>query len=145
MVDKLSKEQRSRNMAAIKSKNTMPELQLRSALWERGLRFRKHYGREKIDIAFPSDKLAIFVDGCFWHSCPIHGHVPKSNCGYWGLKLLKNKERDEITTKRLVQDGWAVLRLWEHELEDMDQAINKIQLSLKKRDTGHFKNIKSKG
>ena len=71
MVDKISKEKRSKIMSAIRSKDTKPELSLRRALWAQGLRYRIHYGKEKIDIAFPSKKVAVFVDGCFWHRCPL--------------------------------------------------------------------------
>jgi DNA mismatch endonuclease (patch repair protein) len=74
-------------MSAIRSENTKPEIALRRALWARGWRYRKHYGKEKIDIAFPSKKLAIFLDGCFWHGCPLHSHLPKSHKEYWHLKL----------------------------------------------------------
>lgn len=97
MVDKISPENRSKLMSAIRSKNTKPEISLRKALWAKDLRFRKHYGIEKIDIAFPSKKIAVFVDGCFWHGCPLHSHIPKSNQSYWKPKLTKNIERDKAT------------------------------------------------
>jgi DNA mismatch endonuclease (patch repair protein) len=127
MVDRISKEKRSRIMAAIRSKNTKPELALRKALWSKGLRYRVHYGKEKIDIAFPSKKLAIFVDGCFWHGCPIHSHVPKSNKSYWLPKLKKNIERDSAKNKRLIENGWKVLHFWEHELVEIELVLVKIQ------------------
>jgi len=114
-------------MAAIRSKNTKPELALRKALWSKGLRYRVHYGKEKIDIAFPSKKLAIFVDGCFWHGCPIHSHVPKSNKSYWLPKLKKNIERDSAKNKRLMENGWKVLHFWEHELVEIEPVLVKIQ------------------
>ena len=117
-------------MAAIRSKNTKPELALRKALWSKGLRYRVHYGKEKIDIAFPSKKLAIFVDGCFWHGCPIHSHVPKSNKSYWLPKLKKNIERDSAKNKRLMENGWKVLHFWEHELVDMQSVLVRIQNAL---------------
>ena len=126
MVDRISKEKRSKIMSAIRSKDTKPELTLRKALWSKGLRFRIQYGNEKIDIAFPSRKLAIFVDGCFWHGCPMHSHIPKSNREYWLPKLRKNKERDKAKGKRLRVDGWKVLRFWEHELINIEEVTDKI-------------------
>ena len=96
MVDRISKEKRSKIMSAIRSKNTKPEIILRKAFWKKVLRFRVQYGKEKIDIAFPSKKIAVFVDGCFWHLCPLHSHFPKSNKEYWLPKLNEDKisERD---------------------------------------------------
>ena len=108
---------RSRLMARIRSKDTKPELALRRELWHNGLRYRLQYGEEKIDIAFPNIKLAIFVDGCFWHSCPIHGHIPKSNCGYWELKLKGNVRRALLKDIKLQRKGWEVVHFWEHEVE----------------------------
>jgi len=117
-------------MAAIRSKDTKPELALRRALWGRGLRFRLYYGKEKIDIAFPSKKVAIFIDGCFWHGCPVHSHLPKSNKDYWLPKLKKNIERDKAKEERLKQDGWNVLRFWEHELSEPEKIVSRIMMVL---------------
>ncbi len=133
MVDKITKEKRSQIMSSIRSKNTKPELALRKALWKKDLRFRVQYGTEKIDIAFPSKKIAIFVDGCFWHLCPIHSHLPKSNKAYWGPKLKKNVERDLAKKERLEAEGWKVLRFWEHELVDVDEIVKKIECELKEK------------
>jgi DNA mismatch endonuclease (patch repair protein) len=127
MTDKITKEKRSKIMSAIHSKNTKPELVLRKALWARGLRYRIHYGAEKIDIAFPSKKVAVFVDGCFWHRCPIHSHIPKSNEGYWLPKLKKNVERDQQKNERLMAEGWAIIRFWEHELPEKDKIVSIIE------------------
>ena len=107
---------RSRVMSKIKSRDTSPEMALREALWHSGMRYRVQYGKEKIDIAFPSKKVAVFVDGCFWHSCPIHGHNPKSNLGYWKPKLEKNIERAKEKDARLKNSGWEVLHFWEHDI-----------------------------
>lgn len=131
MVDRISKEKRSKIMSAIHSENTKPEITLRKALWSKGLRFRIYYGKEKVDIAFPSRKLAIFVDGCFWHGCPIHSHLPRSHENYWHPKLRRNMERDQAKNKRLEAEGWKVLRFWEHELGDLDRVLNKVQIELK--------------
>lgn len=125
-MDRVQKEKRSKIMAAIRSKNTKPELALRSALWRRGLRFRLYYGKEKIDIAFPSRKLAVFVDGCFWHKCPLHFHPPKSRKDYWAPKLAKNVARDKQKDERLKAKGWLVLRFWEHDISEIDAVIAKI-------------------
>jgi DNA mismatch endonuclease (patch repair protein) len=133
LVDRISKEKRSKIMSAIRSKDTKPEITLRKALWARGLRFRVYYGREKIDIAFPSKKLAVFVDGCFWHGCPFHSHLPKSRESYWRPKLKKNIERDQAKNKRLETEGWKIMRFWEHELKELDKISATIQLELQRR------------
>ena len=86
--------------------------------------------KEKIDIAFPSKKVAVFVDGCFWHGCPLHSHVPKSNIDYWIPKLEKNKERAILKNERLKNSGWKILHFWEHEVDDLDSILNKIKQAL---------------
>jgi len=105
-------------MSAIPSRHTSPELALRKALRERGLSYRLHYGKERIDIAFPGKKIAVFVDGCFWHQCPLHGHLPKSNRRYWLPKLERNKKRAKEKDKRLRKLGWKVIHVWEHEFNN---------------------------
>ena len=122
---------RSRIMSRIRSKGTGPEMALRRELWRMGLRYRVQYGRERIDIAFPGRKVAVFVDGCFWHSCPLHGHMPKSNAAYWVPKLGKNVERDRAKDTRLRQDGWAVVHFWEHEVDaDAASCAHAIAIAL---------------
>ena len=135
MVDKISKEVRSKMMSAIRSKNTKPEIVLRKALWAKGYRYRIHYGKNKVDVAFLSKKLAIFVDGCFWHGCPVHSHIPKSNQGYWVPKLKGNIERDIANNYTLESEGWKVLRFWEHELNEMGEVMKRIEGEIKKRRT----------
>ena len=71
--------------------------------------------RRKIDIAFPKSRLAVFIDGCFWHACPQHGITPKSNSDWWSWKLSENTTRDADTNERLTAAGWSVMRFWEHE------------------------------
>jgi DNA mismatch endonuclease (patch repair protein) len=133
-LDRIKTEQRSKIMSAIRSKDTRPEVLLRKALWAKGMRFRKQYGKERIDVAFPSHKLAIFVDGCFWHGCPIHSRLPKSHKEYWHPKLKRNRERDKAKEERLELEGWRILRFWEHEMKSLDPIIKKIQIALN-RDT----------
>ena len=124
-------------MSRIKSKGTGPEMAIRRELWRMGLRYRVQYGRERVDIAFPKEKVAVFVDGCFWHSCPIHGHMPKSNAAYWIPKLGKNVERDRAKDIRLRQDGWSVLHLWEHEVDaDAASCAKRVALFLSFNEKG---------
>jgi DNA mismatch endonuclease (patch repair protein) len=115
-MDRMGKAERSRLMASIKSSGTKPEMRLAAALMAQGIRIRRIYGPEKIDIAVPSSKLAIFVDGCFWHQCPKHSHLPKSNRGYWLPKLKANARRAKAKDLRLRKQGWSVVHIWEHSL-----------------------------
>lgn len=111
---------RSEVMSRIRGRDTGPELMLRRALWATGLRFRaqwRHPMAGRIDVAFPGPRVAILVDGCFWHGCPAHGVQPKTNSAFWSGKLATNRQRDLRQTRRLEDDGWAVLRCWEHEVE----------------------------
>jgi len=100
-------------MSAIRSKHTAPEVAVRRAVSKARLPYRLHYGKEKIDIAMPSKKIAIFVDGCFWHGCPKHGHLPKTNRAYWVPKLRCNKKRAIEKDKLLKQASWKVFHIWE--------------------------------
>ena len=84
----------------------------------------------KPDFVFQKEKLAIFVDGCFWHSCPIHGHKPGSNRAYWLPKLRRNHERDIVVKRALSKAGWTVLRLWEHDLVDESRVAHRIAKAL---------------
>ena len=101
-------------MSKIKDKDTQPELILRRLLSRMKYRYRTYYGTEKIDIAFPGKKIAIFVDGCFWHSCPYHSHMPKSNRSYWLPKLKQNVLRSKEKDQKLEKEGWKVVHIWEH-------------------------------
>lgn len=116
---------RSETMARIKGRDTRPEILLRKALWRRGLRYRVNKRVEGIrpDVVFVGSRLAVFVDGCFWHSCPLHGTQPATNTEYWHRKLTRNVERDAENNRTLQEAGWRVLRLWEHDvLEDPEAA-----------------------
>jgi DNA mismatch endonuclease (patch repair protein) len=111
--------------------NTKPELALRSALHAQGKRFRKDFllrttagSKVKVDLVFTKDRIAVFVDGCFWHGCPDHGNTPKVNKGYWGPKLRRNEERDARINQELQAGGWTVIRIWEH--EPVEEAVDHI-------------------
>lgn len=125
---------RSRNMAAIRRRDTKPESILRSRLHRMGYRFRKDHPVRvdgklvRPDIAFTKRRVAVFVDGCFWHSCPEHGRRPRVNDWYWSPKLAGNAARDHAQTAALQSAGWTVLRFWEH--EDPDAIIADIQTAL---------------
>lgn len=125
----------TKKMRSNRRVDTKPETKLRSSLHKRGFRFRKDYpvrladGRTvHPDIVFTSKKVAIFVDGCFWHSCPRHGTVPKSNRGYWVPKLQQNIARDRIADENLSALGWRVIRVWEHSV--LEEAVATIQSHL---------------
>jgi DNA mismatch endonuclease (patch repair protein) len=111
---------RAANMRGNRRTDTKPELALRTALHAMGYRYRKDMRldlplrRVRPDIAFTSRRVAVFVDGCFWHACPEHGSKPKNNEWYWSPKLAKNVERDRAADQALAQAGWTVVRLWEH-------------------------------
>lgn len=100
--------------------DTKPEMLIRSLLHRQGYRFRKNLLLEtadlrvRPDIVFSRPRLAVFVDGCFWHCCPEHGRVPRSNAEYWRQKLNQNSRRDQLVNERLNEAGWTVLRIWEH-------------------------------
>jgi len=119
VVDVLNQKQRSYCMSRIQGKNTKPEILLRKALWKTRLRYRlKNKLAGRPDIVFPGRRIAVFVDGCFWHGCPEHCQMPATNKGFWKKKLLKNKARDKEVNRILEQEGWRVLRFWEHEIKN---------------------------
>ena len=111
----------SRRMRANRRTDTRPERELRSALHALGLRFRKDHpvragGRlVRPDVVFTGQRLAVFLDGCYWHACPEHGTRPSRNRGYWSEKLARNVSRDQAVNAALGAAGWQVIRIWEHE------------------------------
>lgn len=138
MVDTRSREQRSRIMAAVHSKNTGTELLVRRFLWSRGIRYRIHPANlpGKPDIVVPRCKLAIFVHGCFWHgheNCP-RGRLPKSSVEYWKTKITTNKLRDRQVEGKLEAEGWRHLVIWHCQLRTkkaasiaLPELLDKIQ------------------
>ena len=101
-------------------RDTKPEVELRRILHSRGLRYRVDHKpmegmRRRADLVFTRARVAVFVDGCFWHSCPLHATRPASNAEWWEQKLLAKVQRDRDTDRRLEEAGWTVLRAWEHE------------------------------
>src|SRR4051812_30327751 len=133
MTDFLSKATRSRVMARIRSKDTKPELALRRALWARGVRgWRLHVktvpGRP--DLVFTRRRVAVFVDGCFWHGQPDF-FTPGKSGAYWDEKIARTKERDRLANEALEAAGWSVLRFWDFEVEnDLDSCVTAISDAL---------------
>jgi len=114
-------------------RDTAPELALRRELHRRGRRFFVDRAplkglRRRADLVFPRRRVAIYVDGCFWHSCPVHATRPKNNAAWWADKLAGNVARDRDTDTRLTEAGWAVVRVWEH--EDPVTAADLVDLAL---------------
>jgi DNA mismatch endonuclease (patch repair protein) len=109
-------------MKGNRGRDTAPEVRVRSLLHRSGHRFRKNLlvrvpglrRGARADIALTRHRVVVFVDGCFWHGCPEHGHVPKANTDYWGPKLGRNVRRDRIIDEKFQLAGWKVLRVWEH-------------------------------
>jgi DNA mismatch endonuclease (patch repair protein) len=134
MTDVLTKKQRSFNMSQIKGKDTKPELMLRKLLYAKGIRgYRIHHKLPgKPDIVFIKKKIAIFVDGCFWHKCPVCFVKPKTRTEFWMKKIESNVKRDRMIKKNLEKEGWIVLRFWEHEInKSPDMVISEILRWLK--------------
>jgi DNA mismatch endonuclease (patch repair protein) len=125
-----------KRMQAAKPRDTAPEKSLRSALFRKGLRFRvdtkpiQGFNR-KADIVFRTAKVAVFVDGCFWHGCPMHGTQAKANAEFWRNKIKQNQLRDLDTNENLKRAGWKVVRVWEH--ENPEKAAEKILVVVAKR------------
>jgi DNA mismatch endonuclease (patch repair protein) len=110
----------SRQMRNSRESDTEPELAVRKLLHASGLRYRIQFRipfipRRSIDIAFPKAKVAVFIDGCFWHGCTTHKTIPKNNNAWWSKKINANRTRDHDTNEKLAAAGWSVLRFWEHE------------------------------
>lgn len=122
-------------MQGNRSIDTRPELALRSELHRRGYRFRKSIApvvdlRCRADVVFARARVAVFVDGCFWHRCPEHGTRPRTNGGYWQVKLDRNVARDRRNNEALTASGWTVVRVWEH--EDVRDAADRVEAILER-------------
>ncbi|KQU36892.1 very short patch repair endonuclease [Rhodococcus sp. Leaf233] len=110
----------SARLSKQRRRDTKPEVALRRELHRRGLRYFVDRAplkgmRRRADLVFPRRKVAVYVDGCFWHSCPIHATRPRNNAQWWADKLAANVARDRDTDTRLIEEGWRVVRIWEHE------------------------------
>ena len=118
MTDVMTEKQRSHNMSMIKGTNTTPEIVVRMALRAKGVRkYRVAYPlRGKPDLVFVREKLAVFVDGCFWHKCPECYREPRTNTAFWKNKIDNNAKRDTKNNGVLRMNGWVVIRIWEHEI-----------------------------
>lgn len=116
------------------SHDTAPEVAIRKELHRRGLRFRVNYRpvpaiRRTADIAFTRAKILVLVDGCFWHSCPDHATTPKSNRSWWIEKLARNRERDQETNRLWSDEGWLVIRCWEH--DQSTQVADRVERAVR--------------
>ena len=135
MADNLTIEQRKRNMTAIKSRHTKPEMIVRSLLHRLGFRFRLHDAKlpGKPDIVLPKHKKIILIHGCFWHmhNCKRGNVTPKTNTDYWQNKRFRNVERDTQNFRELGKQGWEVLVIWECETKDSGKLADKISTFLK--------------
>lgn len=119
-----------RKMQRQPRRDTNCELALRRELHRRGLRYRVDVAlpelgrRRRVDVVFPRRRVAVLVDGCFWHGCPTHGTRPRANAGWWAEKITRNRRRDADTSAVLLGAGWVVLRVWEH--EDVTAAADAV-------------------
>lgn len=138
-MDVLNSKQRSYCMSRIKGKNTKPEVALRKGLWDLGFRYRiKSQLPGKPDIVFPALKVAVFVDGCFWHKCPRHYTSPKTRVDFWERKISGNVERDLKNNTLLESQGWLAIRVWEHDVKNnLDGCVEYIKTVI----AGRCKNL----
>lgn len=122
-----------KNMSMMPTRNSSPEVQLRHLLHRLGLRYRLHAAKlpGKPDVYFATAKVAVFVDGCFWHACPTHGVLPKNNREWWRRKLRMNRKRDHDKDHHLKAMGWLPVHVWEH--DEMTKAAKKIGRIVRRR------------
>jgi DNA mismatch endonuclease (patch repair protein) len=129
MTDVLTPAQRKLNMSRIRGKDTSPEIRIRKLLFSKCIRgYRVNYKLiGKPDIVFVKKKVAIFIDGCFWHKCPIHFQEPSTRKEFWLEKINRNVERDNLINLKLKEAGWEVIRIWEHKVrEDPELVVREI-------------------
>lgn len=130
MADVMTPGQRSRCMSRIRGRDTRPELIIRKMLWSLGCRYRvnsKLPGRP--DIVFTRQRLAVFIDGCFWHRCPLHYQAPATNPAFWEAKIGRNVRHDRKVDVLLAKEGWSVLRIWEHEVRTDPERVLRVILA----------------
>ena len=136
MPDAFSQDKRSEIMKKVKAKDTRLEKSVRSALWRLGYRFRKHDPNlpGKPDMVFAGAKTVVFIDSCFWHGCPKHLRMPKSNRDYWRHKIEGNRTRDEDINRQYRDLDWQAIRIWEHTIrESFEETICKLAEILEAR------------
>lgn len=132
-MDTVSPARRSEIMRLVKNKDSKIEKSLQQALKNAGCRFRKNVATlpGKPDIVFSQEKLAVFVDSCFWHGCKQHCRIPSANRAYWVKKIEGNKKRDRLVTKELKALGWRAVRIWEHSIaKSLSGVVRKIEKAL---------------
>jgi DNA mismatch endonuclease, patch repair protein len=137
MADVFTREKRSEIMSRVKDRdNAATEIFLVRTFRNHGIigwrRRAPIFG--KPDFIFRKRRLAIFVDGCFWHGCPVHGTLPRTNRDFWRQKLARNRKRDRLVDRTLKQLGWTPLRVWQHELRDPERVIRRVQKVLRPKD-----------
>jgi DNA mismatch endonuclease (patch repair protein) len=126
----------ARRMRATRQRDTPAELALRRLLHRRGLRYQVDSRptpkvKNRADIVFPREMVAVFVDGCFWHGCPEHGTWPKANADWWRRKIEANRQRDRKVVTTLEADGWVAMRMWEH--EDLELSADRVEELIRSR------------
>ncbi len=129
MADVFDKKKRSEIMSRVKGRgNAATEVRLVSVFREHRITgWRRQYALfGKPDFVFPKRRLAVFVDGCFWHGCPVHGTMPNTNIEFWQKKLQRNRERDQKVNRELKKVGWRIVRVWQHELKDPNKVAQKL-------------------
>lgn len=125
-------------MLGNRRRDTVPEMAVRRAVHALGLRYRVDARplptlNRRADLVFSGPRVAVFIDGCYWHGCPAHGRTPTTNADYWAPKIRRNQERDAETNALLTEAGWTVVRIWEH--EDLVSAVDTIVRAVRKPQT----------
>lgn len=142
LTDHMTKEQRTKAMMAVKSKSKLEDI-ISKKLWSKNIRFRKNVKgmMGTPDVAIKKYKIVIFVDSCFWHFCPQHGTIPKSNFEFWKKKLEANRARDSKVTNYYINKNWTIIRIWEHEMKnDLEFVVdNVVSLIEKEKNRYNFK------
>ncbi len=139
-------------MMSNRRSDTKPEIAFRSMLHRSGLRFRKDRYIKleprgvKVDVVFPTERVAVFIDGCFWHRCPEHATMPTRNYDYWLAKFQRNMDRDASNNENLQRIGWRVLRVWEHEVKDAElaqHAVDRVEAAVRLVSRPEFEVVES--